>query len=71
MGVTVSIEARVQGRQLARVARKIMTAAMTLELAADRGDWETVHQMHELLLVLHGEYREQYRGLLRLGTPRV
>jgi hypothetical protein len=64
MTAVVSLEARVQGRQLARVAREVTTAALTIELAAERGDWETVHRVHDALVPLLYEYRLAYRSVL-------
>jgi hypothetical protein len=37
-------------RQLARLARKVATEAMTIELAAERGDWEAVHDADDRLI---------------------
>ncbi|MGB6454799.1 MAG: hypothetical protein WBH47_09955 [Streptosporangiaceae bacterium] len=59
-----SIQRHRDRRQLARISRRLMAAAMTVELAIERGDWETVHSTHDLLVALYSEYREQYRGLL-------
>jgi hypothetical protein len=53
-----------RGRQLARVAREVTTAALTIELAAERGDWETVHNTHDRLVPLFYEYRLAYRDVL-------
>lgn len=60
-----------QARQLARVARNLATEALTLELAAERGDWEVVHVQHDLLVALQAEYRMTYRRLLLSRAHRV
>lgn len=49
-------------RQLARLARKIATEAMAIELAAERGDWEAIHDAHDRLIGLHEEYRAGHDG---------
>jgi hypothetical protein len=43
---------------------------MTVELAAERGDWEIVHQSHEGLVELWDEYRATYVRLLVQGAHR-
>jgi hypothetical protein len=57
-------------RKLARLGRQIATTAMTIELAAERGDWETVHQGHDRLIGLYEEYRATYTNLLGQGLHR-
>jgi hypothetical protein len=54
--------------QLAPVARRISTEALSAELAAERGDWETVQATYERLAVLFAEYRLIYVRCLR-ETP--
>ena len=68
----------VPGRdQLARIARRISTEALAAELAAERGDWETVHATYQRLAILFAEYRLAYeqslrpRGLTDPGSSRV
>jgi hypothetical protein len=46
--------------RLAPVARRISTEALAAELAAERGDWATVHATYERLAVLFAEYRLLY-----------
>ena len=46
--------------QLARIARRISTEALSAELASERGDWAVVHATYELLAVLFAEYRLAY-----------
>lgn len=43
--------------QLAPVARRISAEALSAELAAERGDWETVEATYERLALLFAEYR--------------
>jgi hypothetical protein len=57
-------------RQLARLGRQIAATALTIELAAERGDWETVHQGHDRLIGLYEEYRAAYVRLLAQGAHR-
>lgn len=53
-------------KQLAGVARRISTEALSAELAAERGDWETVHLSYERLALLFAEYRLLYVQCLAL-----
>jgi hypothetical protein len=46
--------------QLAGIARRIATEALSAELAAERGDWETVDATDERLALLFAEYRLLY-----------
>jgi hypothetical protein len=58
--------------QLALIARRISTEALAAELAAERGDRETVHATYERLAVLFAEYRlayVQFVGPGRLTDP--
>jgi hypothetical protein len=57
-------------RQLARLGRHIAASALTIELAAERGDWETIHQGHAWLIALYEEYRATYTNLLVQGAHR-
>jgi hypothetical protein len=50
--------------------RKLATDAMTIELAAERGDWETVNDAHDRLIGLYEEYRATYTNLLLQGAHR-
>jgi hypothetical protein len=54
--------------QLAPIARRISAEALSAELAAERGDWETVQATYQRLVVLFAEYRLSYVRCLR-GTP--
>ena len=47
-------------KQLAGIARSISTEALSAELAAERGDWGTVHATYERLALLFAEYRLLY-----------
>lgn len=49
-----------QPRRLALIARRISTEALSAELAANRGDWETVRRTYESLAVLFAELRLAY-----------
>jgi hypothetical protein len=53
--------------RLAPIARRISTEALAAELAAERGDWETVHATYERLAVLFAEYRLLYLQCLTTG----
>jgi len=46
--------------QLAHIARRISTEALSAELASERGDWGVVHATYERLAVLFAEYRLAY-----------
>jgi hypothetical protein len=46
--------------QLASIARRISTEALSAELAAEHGDWEKVHATFERLGLLFAEYRLCY-----------
>jgi hypothetical protein len=50
--------------QLAPVARRISAEALAAELAAERGDWPTVHATYERLALLFAEYRLLYTQCL-------
>jgi hypothetical protein len=60
----------IQPRRLARLSRQIATRAMTIELAVERRDWETVHDAHDRLIGLYEEYRATYLSLLSQGAHR-
>ncbi len=49
-----------QPERLAPVARRISAEALSAELAAQRGDWATVHATYERLALLFAEYRLLY-----------
>jgi hypothetical protein len=51
--------------QLAPIARRISTEALSAELAAERGDWDTVRATYERLAMLFAEYRLIYVQCLR------
>jgi hypothetical protein len=53
-------EEAAQPRRLALIARRISTEALSAELAANRGDWETVRTTYESLAVLFAELRLAY-----------
>lgn len=59
-------------RQLSRISRAVASSALTIELAAERGDWEKVHEQHEIIKDLFEEYRAAYKRLLieRVGRTR-
>jgi hypothetical protein len=50
--------------QLAPVARRISAEALSAELAAERGDWDTVRATYERLALLFAEYRLLYAQCL-------
>jgi hypothetical protein len=49
-----------QPRRLALIARRISTEALSAELAANRGDWQTLGTTYESLAVLFAELRLAY-----------
>lgn len=51
--------------QLAPVARRISAEALAADLAAERGDWQTVQVTYERLALLFAEYRLIYVRCLR------
>jgi hypothetical protein len=58
--VAAEIESASALEQLAPIARRISAEALSAELAAERGDWETVHATYERLALLFAEYRLRY-----------
>lgn len=52
--------------QLARAARQISTEALGADLAAERGDWQTVRATYQRLALLFAEYRLLYVQCLPL-----
>lgn len=52
--------------QLARAARQISAEALGADLAAERGDWQTVGATYQRLALLFAEYRLLYVQCLPL-----
>lgn len=56
-------------RSLAKVARAMATNCLTVELALERHDWDSMNDAAETVLELAALFREQRRVLLAAGRP--
>lgn len=58
-------------RELGSVSRALASNCLTVELALERRDWESVHEAAEVVLALGVRFAELRRGLLVQGVRRV
>jgi hypothetical protein len=58
-------------RELGKTCRALSHNAMTVELALERRDWDTVHEAAEVIVTLTARFIELRRGLLVAGVRRV
>jgi hypothetical protein len=63
----LELDPRQRVRHLARLAREIAEAALSVELAAERGDIDCLDESVEALAELHQRMHAAYRTLLVVG----